>query len=164
MNRRFLKFFNRNETLLVPILIGIVFVGASVTVAWLLRNSIVPPPYEAMTLKEIKNVFASGYLRFREDDGTPYLKVELHNGTLWWIKKVDFEFDGTAYTLNDRSAFRPLHYGAQRCVLKKAPAGERQIVYDLKIVKAYGYPPAQARWEKKSRHMVTESTANPKSD
>ena len=123
-----------------------------------------PPPYEAMTLKEIKNVFASGYLRFREDDGTPYLKVELHNGTLWWIKKVDFEFDGTTYTLNDRSAFRPMHFGALRCVLKKAPAGERQIAYDLKIVKAYGYPPAQAGWEKKSRHMATDSTANPKSD
>jgi hypothetical protein len=163
MNRRFLAYFNRNETFLVPLLIGIVFIGASVTVAWLLRNSIVPPPYEAMTLKELKNVFASGYLRFREDDGTPYLKVEIHNGTLWWIKKVELEFDGIAYTLNDRGAFRPLHFGAERCVLKKAPSGERQIVYDLKITRAYGYPPAQARWEKKTRQVATEPPTNPRS-
>ncbi|MEW6350025.1 MAG: hypothetical protein AB1646_13245 [Thermodesulfobacteriota bacterium] len=163
MNRRFLAFFKRREIYLIPALIGIVFIGASATVAWLLRNSIVPPPYEAMTLKELKDVFACGYLRFREDDGTPYLKVEIHNGTLWWIKKVEFDFDGTHYILNDRGAFRPLHFGAQRCVLKTPPSGERQIVYDLKLVKAFGYPPAQARWERKARRLATEPPTNPRS-
>jgi hypothetical protein len=146
MRKRFLQVLRRNEIYVVAIVIGIVFVAATGIVAWLLRNSIVPPPYESLGKEDLKKVFATGYLRFREDDGTPYLKVELHNGTLWWIKKVEFDFDGVRYSLRDSEAFRPLHFGALRCILKTVPAPKGRVEYDVPILKAYGYPPARIEW------------------
>ena len=145
MRKRFLQVLRRNEIYVVAIVIGIVFVAAMGIVAWLLRNSTVTPPYESLGKEDLKKVFATGYLRFREDDGTPYLKVELHNGTLWWIKKVEFDFDGVRYSLRDSEAFRPLHFGALRCILKTVPASMGRVEYDVPILKAYGYPPARIR-------------------
>jgi hypothetical protein len=145
MKRRLIVLFRRNETYVVAAVIGAVFVAAMVIVTVLLTNSITAAPYQTLAEPELKRVFATGYLRFREDDGTPYLKVELHNGTLWWIKKVEFTFDGILYTLSDTDAFRPLHFGALRCSLKKQPPKADQIEYDLRISKASGYPPGTAR-------------------
>jgi len=150
MTKRFLKALRRNEIYVVATVIGVVFVAATGIVAWLLRSSIVTPPHEALSSTDLKKVFATGYLRFREDGGTPYLKVELHNGTLWWIKKVEFDFDGIRYSLRDSDAFRPLHFGALRCTLKTVPSVKGSIEYDLPIVKAYGYPPAQVQWNRTS--------------
>ena len=154
MTKRFFKALRRHEIYVVAAVIGVVFVAAMGIVAWLLRSSIVTPPYESLSNTDLKKVFATGYLRFREDDGTPYLKVEVHNGTLWWIKKVEFDFDGISYTLRDSEAFRPLHFGALRCILKNAPAARESIEYDLAIRKAYGYPPAQVQWNRTSGKLA----------
>jgi len=148
MKKRFLEAFRRNEIYVVATVIGVVFVAAMASVAWLLRSSIVTPPYETLGENDLKKVFATGYLRFREDDHTPYLKLELHNGTLWWIKEVEFEFAGTRYTARDADAFRPLHFGGVRCTLKTTPPSPDRIDYDLKIDKANGYPPVQVQIER----------------
>lgn len=148
MKLKIFKALKRNELYLMATVIGVVFVAAVALVAWLLRSSITAPPYETLTDADLKRVFATAYLRFREDDKTPYLKVELHNGTLWWIKSVEFEFDNIKYSLMDSDAFRPLHFGAVRCTLKKTPLKPAQIDYDLRIVKASGYPPAQVLWDR----------------
>jgi hypothetical protein len=154
MRRRLLSALKRNEMYVVAALIGAVFVAAMGMVAWMLRSSIVTPPYEALSGADLKNVFATGHPRFREDDGTPYLKVELHNGTLWWIKQVEFDFDGVRYTISDADLFRPLHHGALRCLLKTSPPGGGPKEYGLKIVNAYGYPPAAERMSRRSREMA----------
>ncbi len=150
MTTRFFKALRRHEIYVVAAVIGVVFVAATGVVAWMLRSSIVTPPYESLSGPDLQKVFATGYLRYREDDGTPYLKVEIHNGTLWWIKKVEFDFHGTRYALRDSDAFRPLHFGALRCMLKSAPPAKGSIEYDLPVVKAYGYPPAQVQWNRAS--------------
>lgn len=147
MRKRILAVLRRNEIYLVAAIISVVFVAAMAIVAWLLRSSIVTPPYEELRAHDLKRVFATAYLRFREDDGTPYLKVEVHNGTLWWIKRVQFDFEGIRYTLRDSDAFRPLHFGALRCALKKEPSAHGSAEYDLKIIKASGYRPAQVLWD-----------------
>lgn len=146
MKKRILAALRRHEIYLVAAVIGIVFVAAMGIVAWLLRSSIVTPPYEELKDRDLKRVFATAYLRFREEDGTPYLKVEVHNGTLWWIKKLEFSFEGIQYTLRDSDAFRPLHFGALRCNLKKPPTTHESAEYDLKILRASGYRPPQVRW------------------
>ncbi len=135
--------FRRYEIYVVTTIIAVVFVAAMGIVALTLRSSMATPPYETLSESDLRQVFATAYLRFREDDGTPYLKVELHNGTLWWIKKVEFDFEGVKYVLRESDAFRPLHLGAVRCVLKKPPTDRTQIEYDLKIMAAYGYSPSQ---------------------
>jgi len=140
----------RNEIYVVAAVIGVTFVAAMGIVAWMLRSSIVTPPYEELSHQDLKKVFATAYLRHREDDGTPYLKVELHNGTLWWIKRVEFDFDGLSYSLGDADAFRPLHFGALRCILTKDPPHAEKRGYDLKIRKAFGYPPAAVQWKRKT--------------
>ncbi len=156
MRKRLLATFRRNEIYVVAAVIGIVLIAAMGIVAWTLTSSAVTPPYEILGDTDLKSVFATGYLRFREDDGTPYLKVELHNGTLWWIKKIEFDFDGTRYSIRDSDAFRPLHFGAVRCNLKKKPAEPEQTDYDLSIVKAAGYPPAQVQWERNAKKIAGE--------
>lgn len=143
MRRRLLATLRRNEIYVGAAIIGIVFMAAMAMVAMLLRSSMSESPYQALASKDLTKVFATGYLRFREDDGTPYLKMEVHNGTLWWIKKVEFDFDGIRYTLRDSDAFRPLHFGALRCPLDKAPRSRDHVEYDVTIVQAYGYPPAE---------------------
>jgi len=162
MRRRFLAAYRRHEIYLVAAVIGIVFVAAMGLVAWLLRSSIVTPPYETLSDADLRRVFATGYLRFREDDGKPYLKIELHNGTLWWIKRVEFEFDGVRYVLRESDAFRPLHFGALRCDLKKAPVGPDQIEYDLRIIRAAGYPPAHVHAAPDAKKIAGDS-ARPES-
>ncbi|MGB6067072.1 MAG: hypothetical protein WBG50_19875 [Desulfomonilaceae bacterium] len=157
MRKRLLATFRRNEIYLVAAVIGVVFMAAMGIVAWMLQGSVSTPPYEVLGDSDLKKVFATGYLRFREDDGTPYLKVELHNGTLWWIKKAEFDFDGVRYLLHDSDAFRPLHFGAVRCILQKAPPGPRQLDYDLNIVKASGYPPAEVQWERSAKKVAAKS-------
>jgi len=157
MKKRLLATFRRHEIYLVAAVIGVVFMAAMGIVAWVLQSSVATPPYETLSGTDLKSVFATGYLRFREDDRTPYLKVELHNGTLWWIKKIEFSFDGTRYVVSDSDAFRPLHLGAVRCNLKKTPTGPEQIDYDLRIVKASGYPPAQVQWERNAKKIAGES-------
>lgn len=154
MKKKVLAAFKRNEIYVVATVIGVVFIAAMGIVGLLLKSSIVTPPYETLTDGDLKRVFATGYLRFREDDGTPYLKIELHNGTLWWIKKVEFDFDGVHYALGDPDAFRPLHFGAVRCTLKKAPKGSEHVDYDLRIGKAAGYPPAQVQWERNAKKVA----------
>ena len=129
MKKRILAALRRHEIYLVAAVIGIVFVAAMGIVAWLLRSSIVTPPYEELKAGDLKRVFATAYLRFREEDGTPYLKVEVHNGTLWWIKRLEFSFEGVPYTLRDSDAFRPLHFGALRCNLKKSPTAHGSAEY-----------------------------------
>lgn len=148
MKRAFFSTFRRYEIYVVTTVIAVVFVAAMGVVALLLRSSIVTPPYESLSESDLRQVFATAYLRFREDDGSPYLKVELHNGTLWWIKKVEFEFEGTKYILRESDAFRPLHFGAVRCILKRPPRDRNQIEYDLNIMAAYGYSPIQGGTEK----------------
>jgi hypothetical protein len=157
MRKRLLATFRRNEIYLVAAVIGIVLMAAMGIVAWVLQSSVATPPYETLGATDLKSVFATGYLRFREDDGTPYLKVELHNGTLWWIKKIEFNFNGTRYVVRDSEAFRPLHFGAVRCVLKKAPPGPEQIDYDLNIIKASGYPPAQVQWDRNAKKIAGQT-------
>ena len=157
-----LNTFKRHEIYVVAAIIGVVFVTAVGTVAWMLRSSIISTPYEALSGKDLKHVFAMGYLRYREDDGTPYLKVEIHNGTLWWIKKVEFDFDGARYALSDADAFRPLHFGALRCFLRTKPAPGPSREYDLEILKAYGYPPAELEWKRKARQLASDSQRKPK--
>ena len=147
MRRRIIASLKRHEIFVVAVVIGVVFLSAMGVVAWLLQNSIAATPYEAMSSSDLNRVFATAYVRFREDDKTSYLKVELHNGTLWWIKKVEFDFDGIRYTLKDSDAFRPLHLGAVRCTLRKPPSGTEQKEYDLTILKGYGYPPAHLQWQ-----------------
>jgi hypothetical protein len=137
--------FRRHELYVVSAVIGVVFVGAVALVAWVLRTSVTAQPYESLGNTELEKVFATAYLRHREDDGTPYLKVEIHNGTLWWIKKVEFDFEGRRYTLSDAHAFRPLHFAAMRCLLQKTPSSEAAREFDLKIVSALGHPPADTR-------------------
>lgn len=163
MRRQFLATLRRNEIYVGAAIIGIVFVAAMAIVALLLRGSISGSPYQALAAADLKKVFATGYLRFREDDGEPYLKVEVHNGTLWWIKKVEFDFDGIVYTLRDSEAFRPLHFGALRCPLKKVPGSKEHIEYDVTIVNAYGYPPAvDLRNEAYGRAAVQPNQASSK--
>lgn len=157
MRRKLFAAFKRHEIYLVAAVIGVVFVSAMGVVAMLLKSSIVTPPYETLSDAELKRVFATGYLRYREDDGSPYLKVELHNGTMWWIKKVEFDFDGIRYTLWDSEAFRPLHFGAVRCNLKKAPVGSEHNDYDLRIRKASGYPPAQMEAQRNAKKIAGEA-------
>lgn len=158
MRKRFVAAYKRNEIYVVSSVIGVVFVAAMVLVAWLLQTSIVSTPYETLTKGDLKRVFATAYLRHREDDGTPYLKVEIHNGTLWWIKRVEFEFEGALYTLRDSEAFRPLHFAALRCNLNKTPLSSDQIEYDLRIVNAAGYPPAHMQKQKLSGKMAGEKS------
>lgn len=162
MSKKLLDIFNRNEIYLVSIIIAVVFVAAMAIVAWMLRNSIRTPPYEALAQHELKRVYATAYLRFREDDGTPYLKVEIHNGTLWWIKKVEFDFNGHHYSLSDSKAFRPLHFGALRCILDKSPPDPSIKEYDLKIAKAFGYPPAKDQSSRRAKKVASEASASGK--
>ncbi len=143
MKKSLISVFKQHEIQLVTAIIGVVFVVAMAVVAWMLRGAIAVPPHEALSDNDLKQVFATAYIRYREDDGTPYLKVELHNGTLWWIKKVEFEFDGIPYALNDPHTFQPLHFGAVRCLLKKPPPLSEEKQFRIKILKAYGYPPAE---------------------
>lgn len=157
MKERLLEILKRNEIYVVAAVIGVVFIVATGIVAWMLKSSISTPPYEALSDADLKRVFATGYLRFREDDGKPYLKIELHNGTLWWLKNVEFEFDGIRYSLRESDAFRPLHFGAVRCPLKKAPQNTERIEYDLRILKASGYPPARVDRETDSKKFAGES-------
>lgn len=148
MKHRLVAAFKRHETYVVATIIALVFVAAMGIVGLLLQSSIVTPPYESLSEDDLKQVFATAYLRFREDDGTPYLKVELHNGTLWWIKKLEFDFEGVRYTVRESDTFRPLHFGAARCNLKKLPLSRNLVEYDMKILRAYGYAPAQVRWDR----------------
>jgi hypothetical protein len=157
MKTKLLAAFKRHEIYLVAAVIGVVFASAMGVVAILLKSSIVTPPYETLSEADLKRVFATGYLRYREDDQSPYLKVELHNGTMWWIKKIEFDFDGVRYTLWDSEAFRPLHFGAVRCNLTKAPPGAEHIDYDLKIIKASGYPPAKVEARRNSSKIAGDS-------
>jgi len=149
--------FKRHEIYVVATMIGVVFVAAMGIVAWVVRGSVTAPPYEALSEQDLACVYATAYLRHREDDGSPYLKVEVHNGTLWWIKKVEFEFDGRLYILNDAEAFRPLYFGAARCPLKKDPPFTETREYDLKILNASGYPPAEVQWNRNSRSIAQGS-------
>ncbi len=155
MKRSFVSALKRNETYIVTIIIAAVVLSAMVVVAFLLRDSLVAQPYENLRSSDLKSVFVTGYLRFREEDGSPYLKVELHNGTLWWIKSIEFGFAGEMYTLSDSSAFKPLHFGAVRLDLKDAPQRKNSTEYDLKITRASGYPPAELQWER-GMSKVTE--------
>lgn len=163
MRKKLLDMFKRNEIYLVSVIIAVVFVAAMAVVAWMLRTSILTPPYEALSEKDLKRLYATAYLRFREDDGTPYLKVELHNGTLWWIKKIEFNFDGTRYALSDPHAFRPLRFGALRCILKQAPPNPSIKEYDLRIAKAFGYPPATDQPRQRS-NKVASGASEPSKD
>jgi hypothetical protein len=151
--------FRRNEIYVVATIIGVVFVGAMVMVGWLLKSSITPASYEALSKEDLKSVFATAYLRHREDDGKPYLKVECHNGTLWWIRKLTFQFDGEQYTVSDPQAFRPLHLGAVRCPLKKDPPPSDTREYTLLIAQALGYPPASVQWERSIGKITGQSRA-----
>lgn len=142
MNKKLIDAFRKHEIFVVAALISVVFVGAMAIVAWTLRSSTVTKPYEELSQTDLKRVYATGYLRFKEEDGTPYLKVELHNGTLWWIRNVEFSFNGKNRKLNDSNAFRPLHSGAVRLELEKGSISRDRIEYDLKILRASGFPPA----------------------
>lgn len=154
MRKRLIATFRRFELYLVAGVIGVVFVIAMGIVAWMLRTYTVTPPYEALTDRDLKRVHATAYLRHREDDGTPYLKVELHNSTLWWIKKIEFEFDGIHYTLGDSDAFRPLNFGALRCILEKDPPSPMRIEYDISIARAWGYPPAEVVMQRNAKKLA----------
>lgn len=148
MKRSLFTALKRNEIYIVAITIAGVFISALLVVGFLLRDSLVAQPYEALGKEDLSRVFATGYLRFKEDNGSPYLKVELHNGTLWWIKSVDLEFAGKTYSLTDTSAFKPLHFGAVRLDLSESPQRKSSTEYDLKILNAAGYPPAELQWSR----------------
>ncbi|MGC8660392.1 MAG: hypothetical protein ACP5U1_15105 [Desulfomonilaceae bacterium] len=162
MNRHFIRALKRNETYIVTVIIGVVFLSAMIVVAFFLRDSLVAQPYETLKKSDLNRVFITGYLRFREEDGSPYLKVELHNGTLWWIKTIEFEFAGRTYKLSDSNAFKPLHFGAVRLDLKDAPQRKSSTEYDIKVLRAYGYPPAEIQWER-GMSKVTDVSRIPKS-
>lgn len=164
MKKEVLASFRRNEIYVVATVIGVVFVAAMGFVAWMLRSSMSMPPYEALKAGDLKRVFATAYLRYREDDGSPYLKVETHNGTLWWIKKIEFEFAGQRYTLTDADAFQPLHFGALRSTLKKAPPVTDAREFDLKILKAYGYPPASVQLKRTAKAIARHSRNGDQND
>ncbi len=157
MKEPFLRKFKRYEIFVMSSIIAVVFVTAMVLVAWTLRDSVETPPYESLSRNDLNRVFATGYLRFREDDGTPYLKVEIHNGTLWWIRKIEFEFDGVKYSLTDPDAFRPLHFGALRCMLEKGPPQQAAREYDLELSGAFGFPPAEEEYRRKKLAEGTKS-------
>jgi hypothetical protein len=143
MDRKLWDFIKDNELYFVSIIMGIIFISAMAMVAWMFRTSIAPPPYQEMSGEALENVFATGYLRFREDNGEPYLKVEVHNGGQWWIRKINFKFNGKSRALVDPEIFRPLSFGAMRLILDKAPEGAKAgQEYDIKITRAFGYPPA----------------------
>lgn len=162
MKKKFLTAFRRHEVFVVASLVAVVFFGAMAVVAWLLQNSMVTPPYETLSESDLKKVFVTAYLRFREDDGTPYLKVELHNGTLWWIKKAEFDFDGLRYVLRESDAFRPLHYAAVRCNLKKDPSTRDNVEHDLRLIAASGYAPSQVQWDSVPGKIAGGATDLPK--
>ncbi|MCA1960021.1 MAG: hypothetical protein LDL33_04415 [Desulfomonile sp.] len=149
--------FRRNEIYVVATVIAVVFVAAMAMVGWLLKSSISAVAYEALSRDDLKNVFATAYLRHREDDGKPYLKVELHNGTLWWIRKITFEFEDDSYTVSDPHAFRPLHSGAVRCPLRKDPGSSDTREYNLTIAEAFGYPPASVQWGRNVGKIAREA-------
>lgn len=161
MRAALLSAFKRYEMYVVTTIIGVVFVAAMAIVAWMLRGSLMAHPYEALSDADLKGVHATAYLRYREDDGEAYLKVELHNGTMWWIKKVEFEFDGLPYMVKDSDAFRPLYLGAVRCTLKKAPSSAASREFDLIISKAFGYPPADLRWQERSKQLARDPLSVP---
>jgi hypothetical protein len=148
--------FKRYEIYVVAAIVGTVFLAAMFVVTVLLRTSLVTPPYESMGESDLRRVFATGYMRHREDDGTPYLKVEVHNGSLWWIKKLEFDLAGSKYSIRDSYSFRPLHSGALRCELKSIPEQSGRIEFDLKILRAYGYPPARVASEDASNKIAGE--------
>ncbi len=160
MIRKLLEVFRKHEIFVVAALISVVFVGAMAIVAWMLRSSTVAKPYEELAASDLKRVYATGYLRFKEEDGTPYLKVELHNGTLWWIRNVEFFFNGKMRNLSDSNAFRPLHSGAVRLELEKGSISRDQIEYDLKIVKASGFPPASNQTRVSPGKIADKSVSN----
>jgi hypothetical protein len=164
MRRRLAASLKRNEIYVVAAIIAVVFLSAMGVVAWLLQNSMVATPYEALDSTDLNHVFATAYVRFREDDNTPYFKVELHNGTLWWIKRIEFDFEGTPYVLRDPDAFRPLHLGAVRCALKRPPSDPEQIEYDLRIQRAYGYPPARVQLPRTSECFAGASQSRSMND
>lgn len=147
----------RNEIYVVAVVIGVVFAAAMAMLGWLLKSSVNPASYEALSRDDLKSVFATAYLRHREDDGKAYLKVELHNGTLWWIRKVTFQFDGEPYTVSDAQAFRPLHSGAVRCPLRKDPTPSETREYTLSISEALGYPPASIQWTRSTDKIARDS-------
>jgi hypothetical protein len=154
MRRRLAASLKRYEIYVVAAIISVVFLSAMGVVAWLLQDSMAGTPYEALDSIDLKSIFATAYVRFREDDKTPYLKLELHNGTLWWIKRFEFNFDNTIYVVKDPEAFRPLHLGAVRCALRKPPTTVEQIEYDLKILRAYGYPPAHLQPPRNAKYVA----------
>ncbi len=162
MKRTLFKVLKRNEIYIVAITIAGVFISAMLVVGFLLRDSLVAQPYEVLGKEDLNRVFATGYLRFKEDNGNPYLKVELHNGTLWWIKSVDLEFAGKTYSLGDANAFKPLHFGAVRLELSDAPQRKNSTEYDLKILSAAGYPPAEIQWSR-SVGKITEAQKSSRS-
>jgi hypothetical protein len=156
MTNRLSGAFKRYEIYVVAAIVGIVFLAAMFVVTVLLRTSLVTPPYESVDKSDLRRIFATGYVRHREDDGTPYLKVEVHNGSLWWIKKLEFELAGSKYSIRDSYSFRPLHSGALRCELKSVPEKSGRIEFDLKILRAYGYPPARVASEDASKKIAGE--------
>jgi hypothetical protein len=162
MKRKVSTIIKEHELYVVSIIIGLIFIGAMAMVAWMFRTSIAPPPYQELADEDLQKVFATGYLRFREDNGVPYLKIEVHNGGQWWIRKIQFDFNGRKRTLVDPEIFKPLSFGAMRLILEEAPpdanAGQE---YDINIKKAFGYPPADEVRSQK-RHMA--ETRGPDSD
>ena len=154
MRQRLAASLKRYEIYVVVAIISVVFLSAMGVVAWLLQDSMAASPYEALDSIDLKKIFVTAYVRYREDDNTPYLKVEFHNGTLWWIKRFEFDFDNIVYVVKDPEAFRPLHLGAVRCALKKPPDRVEQIEYDLKILRAYGYPPAHLQSPRNSKSVA----------
>lgn len=160
MNRRLVEVFRRHEIFVVAALISVVFIGAMAIVAWMLRTSVVMKPYEELLESDLKRVYATGYLRFKEEDGMPYLKVELHNGTLWWIRNVEFNFNGAMRKLSDTNAFRPLHSGAVRLELEKGSISRDRMEYDLKILKASGFRPASDEIQFTPDKIADKSVSN----
>lgn len=157
MRKKLFQCFKRNEIYVVSSVIAVVFVVAMGLVAWMLRSSLVEFKYAALSKQDLRKVYATGYLRFREDDGSPYLKIELHNGTLWWIKRIEFEFDGAHYKLGDAQAFRPMQFGAVRCMLNRTPTATPGEEYDLRVLKASGYPPAEMKILEKPSKIARQS-------
>jgi hypothetical protein len=161
MNRdNFTNSLRRHEAYVMSITIALVFAMAMGVVAWMLRNSAGMPSYEPVPETALEKLYVTAYLRHREDDGSPYLKVEVHNATLWWIKKIEFTFQGIRYTLGDGNAFQPLHFGSLRCNLIEEPPRPFRIDYDLNIDRAYGYPPAQVLSLKSPASLGDGNVAN----